>query len=109
MKWILIAAILVLSGCNQIKSYRVENHHNECAEYGFVKGTTEYGNCMLVLEQNYQKSSADRKLAIQNAVKSMKVPDYKKTYKAEPANVGSNTIYCNEIELSDQVSHISCQ
>jgi hypothetical protein len=45
---------LALAACTS----RAERAHNECVDYGFVKGTTEYANCRMIVQQNAANRSA---------------------------------------------------
>jgi len=73
MRFLIIISAALLAGC-QSQAVRTANHHTQCDDYGFVKGTAEYGQCMMALEQADINERNRKAALLQNWANSIEVP-----------------------------------
>jgi len=73
MRLLIILSIALLAGC-QSQAVRTATHHAQCGDYGFVKGTAEYGQCMMALENNDIAERQRKAALLQNWANTVEVP-----------------------------------
>lgn len=73
MRLLIIISVALLAGC-QSQAVRTANHQTQCDNYGFVKGTNEYGQCMMTLEQNAINERQRKAALLQNWSNTVEVP-----------------------------------
>lgn len=73
MRLLIILSVVLLAGC-QSQAVRTANHHTQCGDYGFVKGTAEYGQCMMALENNDIAERQRKAALLQNWGETVQVP-----------------------------------
>jgi len=73
MRLLIILSVALLAGC-QSQAVRTANHHTQCDDYGFVKGTAEYGQCMMALDEKDTAERLRKAALIQNLGNTIEVP-----------------------------------
>src|SRR5690554_3036686 len=73
MRLLIILSIALLAGC-QSQTVRTANHHAQCGDYGLVKGTAEYGQCMMALDEKDTAERLRKAALLQNWANTVEVP-----------------------------------
>jgi hypothetical protein len=100
MRLLIILSVVLLSGC-QSQAVRTANHHTKCGDYGFVKGTVEYGQCMMALENNDIAERQRKAALLQDWGETVQVPAPQLTPRPPVENYPS--LNCTSTTVGDQV------
>jgi hypothetical protein len=78
MKYSIILAMLILTGCN-VEKWNIAEAEESCTTYGFQLGTEAYANCVMKTKQYIETRNMNSQMIISNGLLENRTTNHQQT------------------------------